>query len=322
MNKLKLLGLSFLLQTSVVAAAPVSDRVMVNVGSTAVYLEVSGPSKEAPVVLFLHGGPGSVAHLIMFQSTVGKRLERDFLVAYLHQRGTGKSPPVPDSEQTIANHVNDVDQVVKYLTRTYNRKQVSLVGHSWGGMLAGEYLVAHPEEVRKVVLISTAINFRSLLQDSYEGVLKWAKSEHNLKAVSELTALGRSFDTEQDFGVILGWADKAGGVAKDFDMDAFLKNHHVDQDFPNWRSLQGKVNGALIPEMLRINLTDSIARLQIPALFVSGALDTIVPEATMRRDYANYRGPKSFVLLEQSHHLAFIDEPANLTSALRGFLLN
>jgi pimeloyl-ACP methyl ester carboxylesterase len=258
----------------------------------------------------------------MFQSTVGKRLERDFLMAYLHQRGTGKSPPVPDSEQTIANHVNDVDQVLNYLKRTYNQKQVSLVGHSWGGMLAGEYVVAHPEKVRKFVLISTAMNFRSLLEDSYEGVLKWAQSERNAKAIAELTALDRSFDTEQDFGVILGWADKAGGVAKGFDMEAFLKHHHVNQDFPNWRSQQGEVNGALIPEMLKINLTDSMARLQVPAQFVSGALDTIVPEATMRRDYTNYRGPKSFVLLTQSHHLPFIDEPANLTSALRTFLLD
>jgi pimeloyl-ACP methyl ester carboxylesterase len=90
-------------------------------------------------VLFLHGGPGSVAHLIRFQSTVGKRLERDFLVAYLHQRGVGKSPPVPVFEQTIANNVKDVDRVIDYLKRTYNQKQVSLVGHSWGGMLAGEY---------------------------------------------------------------------------------------------------------------------------------------------------------------------------------------
>jgi hypothetical protein len=42
----------------------------------------------------------------------------------------------------------------------------------------------------------------------------------------------------------------------------------------------------------------------------------------MRRDYDNYRGPKSFVLLKNSHHLSFIDEPDNLTSALRTFLLN
>jgi len=322
MKKFTLFGLFFFMQTSVLAAAPVSDRVMLDVGDTSVYLEVLGRSKEAPVVLFLHGGPGSVAHLIMFQTTVGKRLEKDFLVAYLHQRGIGKSPPVPDSEQTIGNHVKDVDRVIDYLKRTYNQKQVSLVGHSWGGMLAGEYVVAHPEKVRKLVLISTTVDFRSLLEDDYESDLKWAQSERNAKAIAELTALDRSFDTEQAFGVILGWADKAGGIAKDFDMEAFLNNHHVNQVFPNWNSQQGEVNGALIPEMLKINLSDSMARLQIPTQFVSGALDTIVREVTMRRDYDNYRGPKSFVLLKHSHHLSFIDEPDNLTSALRTFLLN
>jgi hypothetical protein len=61
MNTFKLFGLFFLVQTSVLAAAPVSDRILLDVGGAAVYLGVLGPSKEAPVVLFLHGGPGSVA---------------------------------------------------------------------------------------------------------------------------------------------------------------------------------------------------------------------------------------------------------------------
>jgi proline iminopeptidase len=147
MKKFILFGLFFFVQNSVLTAAAVSDRVMLDVGGTSVYLEVLGPSKEAPVVLFLHGGPGSVAHLIMFQSTVGKRLERDFLVAYLHQRGVGKSPPVPVFEQTIAYHVKDVDLVIDYLKRTYNQKQVSLVGHSWGFHGRGASII----DIRKMV---------------------------------------------------------------------------------------------------------------------------------------------------------------------------
>lgn len=310
----------FLLQSSVLTAASISDRVSLDMGGAVLFLEVSGPSQDAPLLLFLHGGPGSVAHLVMFKSTVGQQLEQDFLVAYLHQRGTGSSSPVPDSEQTMANNVKDVDGVVDYLTRKYGQKQVRLVGHSWGGMLAGAYAVSHPEKISKLVLMSTAMNFKLLLEDTYKNDLDWAQKAGDAEATAELTALDRSFDTPEHYGVILSWADRAGGIAKDFDMDGFLKSHDVDKDFPTWKAQQQQANVALIPDMLKLNLSEPMSRLHVPVLFVSGALDTIVREVTMRRDYDNYSGPKSFLLLEHSHHLPFIDEPGPLTSALRDFL--
>ena len=46
MKKFNLFGLFFLLQTSVLAAAPVSDRVMLDVGGTSAYLEVLGRARK------------------------------------------------------------------------------------------------------------------------------------------------------------------------------------------------------------------------------------------------------------------------------------
>lgn len=310
-----------LLQSSTLLAGSIRDHLTLEAGDGAtLYLEVSGASRNLPLVLFLHGGPGAITHLVMFQSTVGPELESSFLVAYLHQRGTGKSSSVPDSEQTISKNVSDVDRVVDYLTRTYGQKQVSLIGHSWGGMLAGAYVVSHPEKIQRLVLIATAMNFKVLLKDSYEGDLEWARRMGSSEAIRQLTALDGSFSTPDDFGTILGLADQAGGTAKGFDMDVFAHRLHIDRDFPDWKSRQQQAIGALIPEMLKLNLDSSMAQLHIPVLFVSGALDTIVRERTMRRDYENYHGPRSFVLLKRSHHLPFVDQPDALARALRGFL--
>jgi pimeloyl-ACP methyl ester carboxylesterase len=309
-----------ILQSSILVAAPINDRVSLNVGDTHVFLEISGPRRNAPLLLFLHGGPGAVTHLVLFQSTTGKQLEKDFLVAYLHQRGIGRSPPVTDSQQTIANNVKDIDRVISYLTRTYRQKQVFVVGHSWGGMLAGAYTVAHPDKVAKLVLVATALNFKQLLKDTYQTDLAWAKKTNNNQAATELAGLSPSFDTPDHFYVVLSWADKAGGTAANFDMDAFIKSHHIDTDFPDWRARQGRAIGALIPDLLKLDSSERLRDLQIPVLFVNGALDTIVGEGTMRRDFENYQGPKSFQRLEHSHHLPFVDEADLLTEILRKFL--
>ena len=45
------------------------------------------------------------------------------------------------------------------------------------------------------------------------------------------------------------------------------------------------------------------------------------PQTSMRRDYALYSGPKKFVLLNDSHHLPFIDEPDAVARTVREFLL-
>lgn len=319
MNTTGLLCLLFL-QSSFLMAAPVHERVSLNAGDARLFLEVSGPSKRAPLLLFLHGGPGTVTHLVMFQSTTGRQLEKDFLVAYLHQRGVGRSSPVSDSHQTIANNVRDVDVTIDYLTRRYKQKQVYLVGHSWGGMLASAYTVDHPEKVAKLVLMASAWNFKKLLHDTYQRDADWAKRTSNSQAAAELAALDPSFDTPEHFYVVLRWADKAGGTAPGFDMDAFVKRHHIDTDFPDWRDQQGKAINALVPGLVKLDSSERMRHLRIPVLFVSGALDTIVGEATMRGDYDSYDGPKVFQRMEHSHHLPFVDETDLLTDVLKKFL--
>jgi pimeloyl-ACP methyl ester carboxylesterase len=227
---------------------------------------------------------------------------------------------VPGSEQTISAHIDDLVKVVDYLTERYGQDKVHLMGHSWGGMLAGHFAVSHSENIEKLVLISTAMNVKSLLRDSHEGALKWAQEKDIPQAVMELTALDQSYDTVQHFGVVLGWANQAGGTAGDFDMEAFLESHNIDTDYPDWREQHSNINGAMMRQVLEIDLSGSFSSLNVPALFVSGALDTIVTEKTMRRDYDNYHGKKSFVLLEQSHHLPFINQPDELAQAIRTFL--
>lgn len=303
-------------------ASSVNERMTLDVGGNELFLEIAGPSADAPLLLFLHGGPGNVvAGVLQFRATVGRQLEQDFLIAYLHQRGAGKSSPVPASEQTVSAHIGDLEQVVDALTERYDQNRVHLLGHSWGAILAALYADGHGEDVEKLVLVSATVNVRSQFRDSREATLEWAKEEGVAEAVEQLAGVDTAFETPKDVGVVGRWASQArGGIARRLDTNV-IERLALRLEYPNWQERTAEIGGAMIEETLDIDLHDAIASFETPALFVSGALDTVVAEASMRRDYARYGGPKEFILLEDSHHLPFIDEPDALARAVREFLL-
>jgi pimeloyl-ACP methyl ester carboxylesterase len=105
------------------------------------------------------------------------------------------------------------------------------------------------------------------------------------------------------------WASQArGGIAKRLDM-GLLQRFAIGVEYPNWQERAVDIGRAMIDEILEVDLHDAIRSFEVPGLFVGGALDTIVPESSMRRDYAPYGGPKKFVLLEGTPPSTVIAQP-------------
>jgi pimeloyl-ACP methyl ester carboxylesterase len=48
--------------------------------------------------------------------------------------------------------VRDIEAMVDHIKRTHNVKKVTLIGWSWGAMMAGYYSSLHSENVQKLVL--------------------------------------------------------------------------------------------------------------------------------------------------------------------------
>jgi proline iminopeptidase len=104
---------------------------------------------DRPVIIVLHGGPGADYRYLHAL----KALADEHLVVFYDQRGTGLSPRVPAEQITVQVFLDDLDAFVS----AYGKgRPVSLVGHSWGAMLASAYAGAHPNKVDKLVLAEPA----------------------------------------------------------------------------------------------------------------------------------------------------------------------
>src|SRR5438445_7192149 len=71
---------------------------------------------------------------------------------FYDQRGTGNSTGNNDWQTNpFETYINDLNQ----LREALGFKTITLLGHSWGGILASLYTLAFPDQVEKVIYVNS-----------------------------------------------------------------------------------------------------------------------------------------------------------------------
>lgn len=107
--------------------------------------QVEGPA-DAPTIIVLHGGPGGDFRSLLALSDLSKT----YNVVLYDQRGAGLSERVPAEQLTLTDYISELNGVKELVSPN---APVTLIGHSWGAMLATAYLGTYPEDVTAAVLI-------------------------------------------------------------------------------------------------------------------------------------------------------------------------
>lgn len=107
---------------------------------------------QGPALYILTGGPGAPpedpGHQII------DSLKSLYTCVLLHQRGSGLSRNIPVNAETI--NINSYLQDIELLRKERKDKTISILGISWGGLLAMNYAVLYPNHVSDLILIGSA----------------------------------------------------------------------------------------------------------------------------------------------------------------------
>jgi proline iminopeptidase len=103
----------------------------------------------------LHGGPGAHHDYLLpgFDA-----LARDRELIYYDQRGGGQSPVPRETPVGWREHVADLEE----LRRQWGLEKLTLIGYSWGGLLAQLYATEYPSQVGRLALVSPAPAWREM----------------------------------------------------------------------------------------------------------------------------------------------------------------
>lgn len=99
---------------------------------------------DGPTLVFIPGLSGTTRY---WQGRLGA-LEKNYRILLMDPLGFGDSPK-PWSRYTVDSHVDALYQTLK------NEKRFALIGHSMGTLLSIAYAARHPEQVERLVLLST-----------------------------------------------------------------------------------------------------------------------------------------------------------------------
>ena len=107
-------------------------------------------AKTSLSIIALHGGPGGDYRNLLPIAP----LSDDYRLVFYDQRMTGLSSRKFDGTLDLKSFFDDLDAFVDHLG---NGRKVTLLGHSWGAMMASGYIGMHPEKIDKIIMIEPGI---------------------------------------------------------------------------------------------------------------------------------------------------------------------
>lgn len=282
---------------------------------------IRGINVANPVLLYLHGGPGT-SELGMVRQHNMPALEQHFTVVIWDQRGAGMSCAArnPESGMTVEQFIADTHELTLLLCQRFRQPKIYLVGHSWGSALGALTVQRWPELYHAYVGVGQVVDMRENERISYAWTLAQAEKAGDARSVAKLKAIGPppyldNFRTKlMAQRKILG---KYGGeVHGNPNGGTFilLRGLLSAREY-SWRDRINVVRGILVgirlmwPQILEIDLMTQVPELKVPVYFVEGRYDYEAPAVLAERYFDALKAPrKTLIWFEHSAHFVNTEE--------------
>jgi pimeloyl-ACP methyl ester carboxylesterase len=302
-------------------------------GNCKQYISTHTDDAENPLLLMLHGGPGTAQ--IGFIRHFTQPLEKEFIVVNWDQRGSGKSYKYkPDaSTMTIEQFVNDAIELIKGLLKTHNKEKIYLVGHSWGTVLGLELTQRIPKLIYAYVAVSQVVNMKIGEQISYQFALDKAIEKQNEKAILDLKRIGAPpYKTFKDTIKKGEWLTELGGSTYEIDLKKVMQKASSLKEYNIWDWVYRFAKGVyfsvehLEKELLTVKFDETIKEINVPTWFFIGDSDYQVP-FVLAEKYFTQLAVNQKVKVDFKHcgHMipfekptAFCEEIIKIKSAIKG----
>jgi proline iminopeptidase len=266
-------------------------------------------------LLALHGGPGSSSrYLDRLAEVVGGDIR---LVLYDQLGGGDSDRPDDPSLWQIPRFVTEVETV----RSTLDLGVVTLLGQSWGGMLALAYTLDHPGNVNALVLSNTYANGKDYLLDISEHRMALGKDMHALMLKHEHEG---SLDDPEYLDAVLELNSRHLRRSSPYEPARSRREFEeiarpyleTGPAYALWGPHEFKGTG---PQAF-FDISHRLGEIAVPALILCGWYDELSPKRCSRT-LADGIADNEFVVFGNSSHITILEKEAELyLASIRDFL--
>lgn len=304
------------------------SREFINVNGVDLFVSIRAEKENAPILLYLHGGPGDAALPLVLK--YNKELEKEFTVVILEQRGAGKSYYKfnEGDELTIDTFVEDAFQLTQVLLERYNQDKIYLVGHSWGSVIGLNFALKHPGVINTYIGCGQVINMIKSSQSAYDYALSKNQEASNTKVVAKLESINPAYTQDTWFNDLLYTTKQVvkfeGSLYGKSNYNSLVKEFILSNKY-NIRDLINRQRGAkqsiefLWQELMMTNFEDNTS-FDVPVIFIEGRYDFHVSSMLVEEYFETIQSEKKFYWFEESSHFPQWSEAKRFNDIVLGLL--
>lgn len=313
----------------------------VKIGGVDQWLHIRGRNRNNPILLYLHGGPGSPN--IGWLDAIQRPWEDYFTIVQWDQRQTGKSyyPAKDESDPlTVQRMIEDAEEVIQYLRRHLNQNKLFILGHSWGSVLGMHMVKRHPDWIHAYIGVGQVVNSMDAERVLYERLLSHAREQKEDQLTAKLEAIAPYPDPEypeksfaENGELVRRKLSHLAGetmmhhlpfddVAKIISFDQLISPHLTLTDISHLL-LGDKIALFRSPyrftkEFMSTDLPNDVgSSFDVPIFFFTGAHDWHTPRMLSDKWFAQINAPhKELIHFEESSHVVVNEEPGKVLTAL------
>ncbi|WP_380283501.1 proline iminopeptidase-family hydrolase [Kitasatospora purpeofusca] len=276
------------------------------------YRMTGTPGAGRPVVVVVHGGPGSTHDYL---SNLGELARSGWPVLHYDQLGNGGSTRLPDKGAdfwTPELFAAELDNLLGSLGVT---DDYVLFGHSWGGLLGARHAAGRPPGLRGLVVADSPASYPLWRQEM--AVLRAALPPGVDETLRRHEEAGTTASHEY-YKAVRVFYDRHVCRVVPWPRDYRASYLEMSEDPTVYSVMNGPSEFHVVGTLKDWSVVDCLPEIDVPTLLVTGRYDEATPVTA--QPYFDLIPDVRWEVFEESSHVPNLEEPERFLAVLLEFL--
>ncbi|MEE1027492.1 MAG: alpha/beta fold hydrolase [Agathobacter sp.] len=243
---------------------------------------IEGKSKDNPIVITLHGGPGTPIPFSVGCRGLFPVFTDEFIMVYWDQLGCGINNYVIDDSFSIDTFVQMTEELIENIKVKFPNNKIIIFSTSWGSILSAKLLEKNPYVVDSVVASGQIIKDVFICDEVRDTLAQTTIPAKKIERIKSITVDNFKGKDLQLISSALrkytnAYQNKVGEKAP---MGNIIKGLLTSPDYKLKDFKAIMVNGymkntSLWKEIIQIDLTEQLRNVKIPYMVLQGDTDIV-----------------------------------------------